>query len=124
MSEQVGNFTSLVRRPAGSGGRAADDDLIAKSLVFISVGSNDLFEYADNLITEANVSSPTIRNDTAFLQGLIVSYTSNVKVLYMHHRHKDGEIIWGYRSKFSVKYNTNAKRRRSCTPPGRGDSAC
>ena len=114
MSEQVGNFTSLVRRTcAGSGGRTAAD-LISKSLVFISVGSNDLFEYADHLITEANnTSSSAIRNDTAFLQGLIASYTSNVKVLYMHHRHKDGEIIWGSRSKFSVKYNTNAKRRRS-----------
>jgi len=81
MSEQVGNFTSLVRRTcAGSGGRTAAD-LISKSLVFISVGSNDLFEYADHLITEANnTSSSAIRNDTAFLQGLIASYKSNVKV--------------------------------------------
>jgi hypothetical protein len=79
MSEQVGNFTSLVRRwSAGSGGRTAPD-VISKSLVFISVGSNDLFEYADHYITEANISSPS-RNDTAFLQELIASYTSYVKV--------------------------------------------
>ncbi|PUZ48434.1 hypothetical protein GQ55_7G244900 [Panicum hallii var. hallii] len=81
MSEQVGNFTSLVRRrSAGSGGRTAPD-VISKSLVFISVGSNDLFEYADHYITEANISSPS-RNDTAFLQELIASYTSYVKDLH------------------------------------------
>ena len=74
MSEQVGNFTSLVRRPAGSGGRAADDDLIAKSLVFISVGSNDLFEYID-------FPPAPNRNDTQFLQDLVASYTCYVKAI-------------------------------------------
>ncbi|RCV34937.1 hypothetical protein SETIT_7G198400v2 [Setaria italica] len=80
MSEQVGNFTSLVRRRSGSGRDRTAADLISKSLIFISVGSNDLFEYADNF-TQANVSDPS-RNDTEFLQRLIASYTGYVKDLY------------------------------------------
>ena len=74
MSEQVGNFTSLVRRTcAGSGGRTAAD-LISKSLVFISVGSNDLFEYID-------FPPAPNRNDTQFLQDLVASYTCYVKAI-------------------------------------------
>ncbi|OEL13267.1 GDSL esterase/lipase [Dichanthelium oligosanthes] len=45
MAEQVRSFAGLVRR-SGSKDRMAAD-LISKSLIFISDGSNDLFEYAD-----------------------------------------------------------------------------
>ncbi|CAN6276594.1 unnamed protein product [Urochloa humidicola] len=73
MSEQIGNFTSLVGRMSGSG-----KQFISKSLILISAGSNDLFEYADFAVTHPNTS----RNDTEFLQGLIASYTGYVKELY------------------------------------------
>nr|CAB3487930.1 unnamed protein product [Digitaria exilis] len=78
MAEQVGNFTSLVRSSGRKDRTAAD--LVSESLIFISVGSNDLFEYAD-YITKANISSSN-RNDTEYLQGLIASYTSYIKALY------------------------------------------
>ncbi|CAL5030578.1 unnamed protein product [Urochloa decumbens] len=83
MSEQVGNFTSLVGRMSGSGdwtaaAAAAALDLISESLFFISAGSNDLFEYADFAVTHPNTS----RNDTEFLQRLIASYTGYIKDLY------------------------------------------
>ncbi|KAF8656431.1 hypothetical protein HU200_060704 [Digitaria exilis] len=78
MAEQVGNFTSLVRSSGRKDRTAAD--LVSESLIFISVGSNDLFEYAD-YITKANISSSN-RNDTEYLQGLIASYTSYIKELY------------------------------------------
>ncbi|KAJ1272288.1 hypothetical protein BS78_06G190700 [Paspalum vaginatum] len=49
-------------------------DFIAKSLFFISVGSNDLFEYSDA------PPAPDNRNDTEFLQDLVASYAGYVKV--------------------------------------------
>lgn len=60
-------------------------DLISKSLIFISTGSNDLFEYAD-------CSGHWCKhNDTEFLQSLVASYTRFLKVfkaggfnLHMH----------------------------------------
>ncbi|CAL5030579.1 unnamed protein product [Urochloa decumbens] len=73
MSEQVGNFKSLVGRMYGIGVK-----LISESLIFISAGSNDLFEYAEFAVAHPNTS----RNDTEFLQGLITSYASYVKELY------------------------------------------
>ncbi|CAN6268891.1 unnamed protein product [Urochloa humidicola] len=73
MTEQVGNFTSLVARMYG-----IEDQVISKSLIFISAGSNDLFEYADFAVTHPNIS----RNDTEFLQRLIASYTGYLKDLY------------------------------------------
>ncbi|CAL5025971.1 unnamed protein product [Urochloa decumbens] len=74
MTAQVGNFTDLARQWKREDRTAAD--LISKSLFFISVGSNDLFEYSD---------SPQAhdRNDTQlFLQDLVASYTSHIKDLY------------------------------------------
>ncbi|KAF8702465.1 hypothetical protein HU200_032843 [Digitaria exilis] len=85
MTEQVRSFRSLARmwgslvRSSGRKDRTAAD-LVSESLIFISVGSNDLFEYAD-YITKANISSSN-RNDTEYLQGLIASYTSYIKALY------------------------------------------
>jgi hypothetical protein len=67
MTEQVRNFTKLARK----WGRA---DLISKSLIFISTGSNDLFEYTDFPDHNSN------RNDTVFLESLVASYTSFLKV--------------------------------------------
>ncbi|PAN39578.1 hypothetical protein PAHAL_7G253000 [Panicum hallii] len=69
MTEQVRNFTKLARK----WGRA---DLISKSLIFISTGSNDLFEYTDFPDHNSN------RNDTVFLESLVASYTSFLKELY------------------------------------------
>ncbi|KAL6882631.1 hypothetical protein ACP4OV_011321 [Aristida adscensionis] len=75
MAEQVVNFTSLVRL-WGSQDPKASADLISRSLVFISVGSNDLFEYC------SLAPDDPARNDTLFLQALIDSYTGYVKGLY------------------------------------------
>jgi hypothetical protein len=80
MSEQVGNFTSLVRGMSGSGRdrtAAAAADIISKSLFFISVGSNDLFEYADHFTV---ATGDPRRNDTEFLQCLVAYYAGYVKV--------------------------------------------
>ncbi|XP_062224887.1 GDSL esterase/lipase At5g55050-like [Phragmites australis] len=72
MTNQVRNFTSLARQWKIENQTAAD--LVTKSLFFISVGSNDLFEHAD--ITVDN------RNDTEFLQLLVASYSSYLKDLH------------------------------------------
>ncbi|KAJ1272286.1 hypothetical protein BS78_06G190500 [Paspalum vaginatum] len=77
MADQVGNFTSLVQM-LGSIDRRAAADLLAKSLIFVSVGSNDLFEYADRVAANRSAS----RNDTEFLQGLVATYTAYAKDLY------------------------------------------
>ena len=87
MAEQVGNFKSLVRawaskKPKRKHRAAAVADLISNSLVFISVGSNDLFEYSD-LLADPNHDPNVTRNDAAFLQGLVHLYAAYVKV-YMH----------------------------------------
>ncbi|KAK3141801.1 hypothetical protein QOZ80_4BG0338490 [Eleusine coracana subsp. coracana] len=68
MSEQVGNFSSLVK----SANQTAAD-LVSKSLFFTSVGSNDFFEY---------LGAKDPRNATEFLQHLVSSYSSNLKGLY------------------------------------------
>ncbi|KAL5650320.1 hypothetical protein ACJX0J_041129, partial [Zea mays] len=83
MAEQVGNFTRLVRtwerqkrrRQAAEAAR-----LVSRSLVFISVGSNDLFEYSDFFADPRNRNAS--RNDAAFLQGLVAFYAAYVKDLY------------------------------------------
>ncbi|PUZ48436.1 hypothetical protein GQ55_7G245100 [Panicum hallii var. hallii] len=74
MTAQVGNFTSLARRWRREN-RTTAADLISRSLFFISVGSNDLFEHI------AFPSAPN-RNDIRFLQDLVASYTSYIKDLY------------------------------------------
>ncbi|WVZ86735.1 hypothetical protein U9M48_033473 [Paspalum notatum var. saurae] len=74
MAAQVRNFTSLARAWMRENRTAAD--LIARSLFFISVGSNDLFEYSDA------PPAPNNRNDTQFLQDLVASYAGYVKELY------------------------------------------
>ncbi|KXG26897.1 hypothetical protein SORBI_3006G178200 [Sorghum bicolor] len=86
MAEQVGNFKSLVRawaskKPKRKHRAAAVADLISNSLVFISVGSNDLFEYSD-LLADPNHDPNVTRNDAAFLQGLVHLYAAYVKDLY------------------------------------------
>ncbi|KAG8065753.1 hypothetical protein GUJ93_ZPchr0004g39392 [Zizania palustris] len=70
MSAQVQSFTSAVQK---MGNNTAD--LISRSLIFISAGSNDVFEYTD-------IPSNTTRNDTEFLQTLVASYTIHLKQLY------------------------------------------
>jgi len=72
MSDQLDRFTSAVQMMGNS-----SYDLISRSLVFISVGSNDLFEYVDGNDT----LSPN-RNDTQFLQGLVDIYKSYLQELY------------------------------------------
>jgi hypothetical protein len=71
MTAQVGNFTSLARRWRREN-RTTAADLISRSLFFISVGSNDLFEHID-------FPSAPNRNDIRFLQDLVASYTSYIK---------------------------------------------
>lgn len=71
MTEQVGNFTNLARLWRSANNRSAD--LLSKSLIFISTGSNDLFEYID--------LGPR-SNDTEFLQSLVASYATFLKDLY------------------------------------------
>jgi hypothetical protein len=72
MAAQVGNFTNLARKWKRENRRATD--LISKSLFFISVGSNDLFEYSDSLPAPG-------RNDTQFLLDLVANYTAYVKAI-------------------------------------------
>ncbi|CAN6268894.1 unnamed protein product [Urochloa humidicola] len=73
MTAQVGYFTKLARQWKRAS--RTTPDLISKSLFFISVGSNDLFEYTD--FPQAPDS-----NDTQFLQDLVASYTGYIKDLY------------------------------------------
>jgi signal transduction protein with GAF and PtsI domain len=70
MTDQLEEFTSAVQMMGNS-----SYDLISRSLVFISVGSNDLFEYVDG-----NATSCPNRNDTAFLEGLVATYKSYLQV--------------------------------------------
>jgi hypothetical protein len=81
MAEQVGNFTSLVRTTTWEGSKRRErtaPGLVSESLVFISVGSNDLFEYSDFFADPKNRN--VSRNDTAFLGGLVALYATYVKV--------------------------------------------
>ncbi|KAJ1272287.1 hypothetical protein BS78_06G190600 [Paspalum vaginatum] len=71
MTEQVGNFTNLAQSWASTNNGSAD--LLSKSLIFISTGSNDLFEYIDLRLGS---------NDTEFLHGLVASYAAYLKDLY------------------------------------------
>jgi signal transduction protein with GAF and PtsI domain len=70
MTDQLEEFTSAVQMMGNS-----SYDLISRSLVFISVGSNDLFEYVDG-----NATLSPSRNDTAFLEGLVAAYKSYLQV--------------------------------------------
>jgi hypothetical protein len=81
MAEQVGNFKSLVRtwESKKRKQREAAADLISNSLVFISVGSNDLFEYSD-FFADPNHDPNVTRNDPEFLQQLVGLYANYVKV--------------------------------------------
>ncbi|KAK1684631.1 hypothetical protein QYE76_045479 [Lolium multiflorum] len=72
MTDQLEKFTCAVQMMGNS-----SYDLISRSLVFISVGSNDLFEYVDG-----NATLSPSRNDTAFLQGLVAAYKSYLQELY------------------------------------------
>lgn len=83
MAEQVGNFTSLVRTTTWEGSKRRErtaPGLVSESLVFISVGSNDLFEYSDFFADPRNRNAS--RNDAAFLQVLVALYAAYVKVRY------------------------------------------
>ncbi|KAF7017790.1 hypothetical protein CFC21_031164 [Triticum aestivum] len=71
MADQLEEF-KLVVMMMGNGSY----DLISRSLFFISVGSNDLFEYADAK------NPPPNRNDTAFLKCLVDSYRTYLQELY------------------------------------------
>ncbi|KAM0882667.1 hypothetical protein ACQ4PT_032173 [Festuca glaucescens] len=72
MSDQLDRFASVVQMMGN-----CSYDLVSRSLVFISVGSNDLFEYAGS-----NATSCPNRNDTGFLQGLVASYRIYLQALY------------------------------------------
>ncbi|CAM0903366.1 unnamed protein product [Alopecurus aequalis] len=72
MTDQVEKFTSAVQMLGSS-----LHDLVSRSLVFISVGSNDLFEYVDG-----NATLSPNRNDTVFLRDLVGLYRSNLQELY------------------------------------------
>lgn len=72
MSDQLDSFASVVQMLGN-----CSSDLVSRSLVFISVGSNDLFEYVGG-----NATSCPNRNDTAFLQGLVAAYRSYLQELY------------------------------------------
>ncbi|KAE8794376.1 GDSL esterase/lipase [Hordeum vulgare] len=71
MADQLEEFTSVVKMMGGS-----SYDLISRSLFFLSVGSNDLFEYADDK------NPPPHRDDTAFLKCLVDSYKTYLQELY------------------------------------------
>jgi hypothetical protein len=70
MTDQLEEFTSAVQMMGNS-----SYDLISRSLVFVSVGSNDLFEYVDG-----NATLSPSRNDTAFLEGLVGTYKCYLQV--------------------------------------------
>jgi hypothetical protein len=70
MSDQLDSFTSVVQMMGN-----CSYDIVSRSVVFISVGSNDLFEYAGS-----NATSSPSRNDTAFLGGLVATYRSYLQV--------------------------------------------
>jgi len=71
MTGQLEKFTSAVEM-MGDGSH----DLISRSIFFISVGSNDLFEYADPY------PPPSNRNDTAFLACLVDRYQTYLQLLH------------------------------------------
>ncbi|KAM3369283.1 hypothetical protein ACQJBY_017281 [Aegilops geniculata] len=71
MTDQLEKFTSAVQMMGDD-----SDDLISRSLFFISVGSNDLFEYAYPW------PMPPNRNDTAFLGCLVDHYKTYLQELY------------------------------------------
>ncbi|KAF7003029.1 hypothetical protein CFC21_018412 [Triticum aestivum] len=71
MADQLEEF-KLVVMMLGNGSY----DLISRSLFFISVGSNDLFEYADAK------NPPPNRDDAAFLKCLDDSYRTYLQELY------------------------------------------
>ncbi|XBI57742.1 hypothetical protein VPH35_039077 [Triticum aestivum] len=71
MTDQLEKFTAAVQMMGDD-----SDDLISRSLFFISVGSNDLFEYAYPWPTPPN------RNDTAFLGCLVDHYKTYLQELY------------------------------------------
>ncbi|KAF7010431.1 hypothetical protein CFC21_024846 [Triticum aestivum] len=71
MADQVEKFTSAVEKMGKGSG-----DLLSRSLFFISVGSNDLFEYTDP------DSPPSNRNDTAFLESLVAYYRGYLEDLH------------------------------------------
>ncbi|KAK1684633.1 hypothetical protein QYE76_045481 [Lolium multiflorum] len=72
MSDQLDMFASVVQMMGN-----CSSDLVSRSLVFISVGSNDLFEYVGG-----NATSCPNRNDTAFLRGLVAAYRGYLQELY------------------------------------------
>ncbi|XP_037482337.1 GDSL esterase/lipase At5g55050-like [Triticum dicoccoides] len=71
MADQLEEFTLVVKMMGNS-----SYDLISRSLFFISVGSNDLFEYAHAK------NPPPNRNDTAFLKCLVDSYKTYLQELH------------------------------------------
>ena len=73
MTAQVDKFRRLARLWRREN-RSAAAGLISRSLFFISVDSNDLFEYID-------FPPAPNRNDTQFLQDLVASYTCYVKAI-------------------------------------------
>jgi len=73
MTAQVDKFRRLARLWRRENRKAAGR-LISRSLFFISVGSNDLFEYID-------FPPAPNRNDTQFLQDLVAAYTCYVKAI-------------------------------------------
>jgi hypothetical protein len=70
MSDQLERFTSAVQMMGN-----CSYEIVSRSLAFISVGSNDLFEYVDG-----NATLSPSRNDTAFLGGLVATYKSYLQV--------------------------------------------
>jgi len=71
MSLQLKYFATVVEHIYQSAGSRRTANFLAKSIFFISTGSNDMFEYS---------FSPS--NDKQFLLGLVASYKHSLKSLY------------------------------------------
>lgn len=71
MSLQLEYFATVVEHMCETAGSKKTASLLSRSIFFISVGSNDMFEY-----------SFSRSNDIKFLLGLVASYKYYLKALY------------------------------------------
>ncbi|CAI9769781.1 unnamed protein product [Fraxinus pennsylvanica] len=73
LSDQIVQFTALRNNLTEVIGQASTEATLSKALFFISVGSNDIFEYFETNSTEA------IEN---FIDSLMSAYTTHIEALY------------------------------------------
>ncbi|KAL6209180.1 hypothetical protein ACLB2K_020123 [Fragaria x ananassa] len=73
LTEQIQQFSSVKNNLTALMGAAATKKFLSKSLIFISIGSNDLFRYY-----HSNSSTPKEK----FLSSLLFAYENHLKILH------------------------------------------